>query len=157
MTVLEQQLHDALSLTVANHNMLIDELHYKKQGKEFILQIYVEREDLSPIDLDDIVSLSEDLSLKLDEIDLIQDEYCLDVSTSGADKPIKDFSKFPLLVGKYMEIHLVNGIKGQNIFRATLDEVDGNILRLSYMDKTRLVKLEVEIENIYKARLTVKL
>ena len=72
MTVLEQQLHDALSLTVTNHNMIIDELHYKKQGKEFILQIYVEREDLSPIDLDDIVALSEDLSLKLDEIDLIQ-------------------------------------------------------------------------------------
>ena len=157
MTVLEQQLHDALSLTVTNHNMIIDELHYKKQGKEFILQIYVEREDLSPIDLDDIVALSEDLSLKLDEIDLIQDEYCLDVSTSGADKPIKDFSKFPLLVGKYMEIHLINGIKGQNIFRATLDEVDGGTLKLSYMDKTRLVHLEVEIENIYKARLTVKL
>ena len=157
MTVLEQQLHDALSLTVTNHNMIIDELHYKKQGKEFILQIYVEREDLSPIDLDDIVALSEDLSLKLDEIDLIQDEYCLDVSTSGADKPIKDFSKFPLLIGKYMEIHLINGIKGQNIFRATLDEVDGGALKLSYMDKTRLVHLEVEIENIYKARLTVKL
>ena len=157
MTVLEQQLHDALSLTVANHNMLIDELHYKKQGKEFILQIYVEREDLSPIDLDDIVSLSEDLSLKLDEIDLIQDEYCLDVSTSGAEKQIKDFSKFPSLVGRYMEIHLINPIKGINIYRATLDEVEGNVLKMSYKDKTRTCHIEVETENIYKAKLTVKI
>ena len=102
MTTLEENLIAGLNNVVLKHNMLIDELHYLKKGKEFILQIYVEREDLSPIELDAIVSLSEDLSSKLDELDLIQDNYCLDVSTSGADKPIKDFSKFPLLIGKYM-------------------------------------------------------
>ena len=156
MTVLEQQLYDALLITVNKHNMVIDELHYRKRGKEFFLEIYVEREDLSSIDLDAIVALSEDLSTRLDEVDLIQDEYCLDVSTSGAEKQIKDFSKFPLLIGKYLEIHLINPIKGINIYQATLDEVEGNILKLSYKDKTRTCHIEVETENIYKAKLTVK-
>ena len=96
MTVLEQQLYDALIITVNKHDMIIDELHYRKKGKEFVLEIYVERDDLSSIDLDAIVSLSEDLSLRLDEIDLIQDEYCLDVSTSGAEKQIKDFEDYTI-------------------------------------------------------------
>lgn len=157
MTVLEQQLYDALIITVNKHDMIIDELHYRKKGKEFVLEIYVERDDLTSIDLDAIVSLSEDLSLRLDEIDLIQDEYCLDVSTSGAEKQIKDFSKFPSLVGRYMEIHLINPIKGINIYRATLDEVEGNVLKMSYKDKTRTCHIEVETENIYKAKLTVKI
>ena len=73
MTTLEENLVAGLNDVVLKHNMVIDELHYFKRGKEFILQIYVEREDLSPIELDAIVSLSEDLSTKLDELDLIQD------------------------------------------------------------------------------------
>ena len=98
MTALEEKLIEGLTPIVNSHNMIIDELHYKRRDGGFVLEVYVEREDLSPIDLDAIVALSEDLSPKLDELDLIQDEYCLDVSTSGAEKPIKDFSKFPLFI-----------------------------------------------------------
>ena len=121
-----------------------------------ILQIYVEREDLSPIELDAIVSLSEDLSTKLDELDLIQDNYCLDVSTSGADKPIKDFSKFPLLIGKYMEIRLINPIDGLNIYEGVLKEVNNEEITLSYRVKTRTKEVIIKISNINKAKLTVK-
>ena len=157
MTGLEEQLRNKLIDTVEKHQMYIDELHYKQKGKEYVLEIYVEREDMSSIDLDAIVSLSEDLSMKLDEINLIQDNYCLDVSTSGAEKPIKDFSKFPSLIGKYMEIRVKNAIKGVNIFVGTLESITDNVLKLSYKDKTRTLYVDIEIENINKAKLTVKL
>lgn len=156
MTTLEENLVAGLNDVVLKHNMVIDELHYFKRGKEFILQIYVEREDLSPIELDAIVSLSEDLSTKLDELDLIQDNYCLDVSTSGADKPIKDFSKFPLLIGKYMEIRLINPINGLNIYEGVLKEVNNEEITLSYRVKTRTKEVIIKISNINKAKLTVK-
>lgn len=156
MTILEEKLFDGLINIVKQHNMEIDELRYVRRGKENVLEIYVEREDLSPIDLDDIVSLSEDLSPKLDELDLIQDNYCLDVSTSGADKPIKDFKKFPLFVGKYMEIKLINPIKGLNTYVGTLLSCDDDKIVLSYRDKARVLKVDILISNIYKAKLTVK-
>ena len=154
MTTLEENLVAGLNDVVLKHNMVIDELHYFKRGKEFILQIYVEREDLSPIELDAIVSLSEDLSTKLDELDLIQDNYCLDVSTSGADKPIKDFLKFPL--GQYMEIRLINPIDGLNIYEGVLKEVNNEEITLSYRVKTRTKEVIIKISNINKAKLTVK-
>lgn len=157
MTTLEEQLAQGLQGTVSSHGLVIDQLHYKKRGKDSVLEIYVEREDLSSVDLDAIVSLSEDLSAKLDELDLIQENYCLDVSTSGADKPIRDFSKFPLLVGRYMEIRVKNPIRGANIFLGTLEAVDGDILTLVYKEKTRDCRVEIATENIGKAKLTVKL
>ena len=138
MTTLEENLVAGLNDVVLKHNMVIDELHYFKRGKEFILQIYVEREDLSPIELDAIVSLSEDLS------------------TSGADKPIKDFSKFPLLIGKYMEIRLINPIDGLNIYEGVLKEVNNEEITLSYRVKTRTKEVIIKISNINKAKLTVK-
>ena len=156
MTTLEEKIQDGIIDIVKNHNMEIDELHYIRRGKENVLEIYVERSDLSSIDLDEIVSLSEDISPRLDELDLISDNYCLDVSTSGADKPIKDFSKFPLLIGKYMEIRLINPIDGLNIYEGVLKEVNNEEITLSYRVKTRTKEVIIKISNINKAKLTVK-
>ncbi len=156
LTALEEQLSKELIDVIQKHNMEIDELRYLKKGKEYILQIYVERSDLSSIDLDEIVSLSEDLSTRLDEINLIQDNYCLDVSTSGAEKTIKDLSKLPLLIGKYMEIKLINPIKGLNSYIGTLTSADEEKITLEYRQKTRKMNVEINVSNINKAKLTVK-
>ena len=137
--------------------MLIDELHYRRRGKDNVLEVYVEREDLSAIDLDEIVALSEKLSEKLDELNVISDNYCLDVSTSGAEKPIRDFKKFPSLIGKYMEIRLNHPLQGQNVFVGILEEANEEKILLSYRVKTRTLKAEIDIANISKAKLTVKL
>ena len=156
MTTLEEKIQDGIIDIVKNHNMEIDELHYIRRGKEKVLEIYVERSDLSSIDLDEIVSLSEDISPRLDELDLISDNYCLDVSTSGADKPIKDFKKFPFLIGKYVQIKLINPIKGLNTYEGDLLEATDDKIVVGYKEKTRSLKVEIEIKNINKAKLTVK-
>ena len=156
MTTLEEKIQDGIIDIVKNHNMEIDELHYIRRGKENVLEIYVERSDLSSIDLDEIVSLSEDISPRLDELDLISDNYCLDVSTSGADKPIKDLKKFPFLIGKYVQIKLINPIKGLNTYEGDLLEATDDKIVVGYKEKTRSLKVEIEIKNINKAKLTVK-
>lgn len=156
MTTLEEKIQDGIIDIVKNHNMEIDELHYIRRGKENVLEIYVERSDLSSIDLDEIVSLSEEISPRLDELDLISDNYCLDVSTSGADKPIKDFKKFPFLIGKYVQIKLINPIRGLNTYEGDLLEATDDKIVVGYKEKTRSLKVEIEIKNINKAKLTVK-
>ena len=152
-----EELRKVLEPIVAKHNMFIDVLDYKRKGKEYFLELFVEREDMSSIDLDAIVSLSEEVSLKLDEVDLIKENYTLDVSTSGAEKPIKDFSKFPLLIGKYMCVKVDRAIKGENIFYGTLLEADAEKIVLSYRIKTRTVNVEITLNNITKANLAVEI
>lgn len=157
MNTLIDELRKVLEPIVTKHNMFIDSLDYKRKGKEYFLELYVERLDMSSIDLDAICELSEEVSLKLDEVDLIQDNYTLDVSTSGAEKPIKDFSKFPALIGKYMCIKVDRAIKGDNIFYGTLIEAKENSIVLSYRIKTRTVTVEITLDNITKANLAVNI
>ena len=157
MSQLLEELRKVLEPIVIKHGLVIDVLDYKKKGKEYFLELYVEKEDLSSVDLDAIVDLSDEVSLKLDEVDLIKENYTLDVSTSGAEKPIKDFAKFPSLIGKYMCIKVDRAIKGDNIFYGTLIECSENTITLSYKIKTRVIKVEIELNNITKANLAVQI
>lgn len=155
--ILVDEVRKVLEPIVNKHNMIIDEINYVKRGKEFFLELFVEREDMSSIDLDAIVALSDEVSLKLDEVDLIKDAYTLDVSTSGAEKPIKDFTKFPLLIGKYMCIKVDRPIKGDNVFYGTLLEANDEKIVLQYKVKTRKINVEITLNNITKANLAVEI
>ena len=140
---------------INEHGFILEKLQYGRKDKENYLTIEVERKDLSPIRLDEIEKLSNALSTKLDEIDLIDEEYILDVSTSGAEKELHDLSILPKLVGRKMEIRLNNPIKGENIYLGILKEIDDNHLTLSYKVKTRSMEVNIDLENIAKAKLAV--
>lgn len=74
----------------------------------------------------------------------------------AADKPIKDFSKFPLLIGKYMEIRLINPIDGLNIYEGVLKEVNNEEITLSYRVKTRTKEVIIKISNIKQSKINCK-
>ncbi len=59
-------------------------------------------------------------------------------------------------VGKYVNVHLVNPIKGENIYEGDLKEVDDDKIIITYRQKTRSIDLEVLKSNIYKIRLAIK-
>ena len=157
MNEFDKALIEMLNPAMEQENCHIDFLSYKKGKKENILTIYLEKDDYSSLTLDDVVHLSEILSLKLDETDPIKENYSLDVSTSGAMKEVKDFSKLPLLLGKYFEIRLKNPIDGENIYLGYLNEVNDDTISLSYRIKTREKVVIIDKSNINKATLTVKL
>ena len=140
---------------VQEQGLVLDKFAYEKRGKDYYLVIYVEKED-EIATLDDVCKVSEIISNKLDEIDLIPDNYVLDVSTSGAEKPITDFSKFPKYVGKYIFVKLRNPVEGENDYTGTLEEVNETSIKMSYKIKTRTKFVEIQISNITKANLAIK-
>lgn len=156
MSELLEKLETELKPLIEANNLELDYINYVKRGKEFYLEIYVERDDDS-VEFDEIVAISGILSNKLDELDLIKDSYYLDVSTSGAEKEIKDFSKFSRYINKYMKIKLKRALQGQNVIEGTLLNVKDDKLTMEYKIKTRSVKVEIELDNISKANLAVKL
>ena len=107
------------------------------------------------IDLDQIMEVNDIVSPILDQADLIQSNYVLDVTTFGAEKAI-DVSKLEKYVGKYVNVHLSHPFKGLNNIEGTLESVDNDIVIISYKEKTRLIKCDVVRSTIDKARLAIK-
>ena len=155
MTELENQILNILKPVADSQGLLIEKLEYNKKGRDFYLTIYVEKED-EVTTLDDVCNVSELFGLKLDEVDLIKENYILDVSTSGAEKPITDFTKFSKYVGKYMYVKFKDGYQGRNDITGTLEKVENDELIISYREKTRTRIINVQISNISKANLAVK-
>ena len=118
------------------------------------LRVMVDKDD-EIIDLDEIMKVNDVVSPLLDEADLIKTNYVLDVTTFGAEKKI-NVEHLEKYVGKYVNIHLSNPYKGLNIIEGTLESVTDDEVIISYKEKTRLIKCEIERNVIDKARLAIK-
>ena len=126
---------------------------FKFIPKTRILEIVVDRD--SEINLDDITAVSEVISTYLDEHDFTENPYTLDVSSLGVEKPIK-VEKLDKYVGKYINIHLSHPYKGENILEGNLDYCDNEKIILSYREKTKLIKCEINRADVDRARLAIK-
>ena len=108
-----------------------------------------------PIDLDEIIKVNDLVSPILDKADLIQTEYVLDVTTFGAEKKI-DVKRLEKYIGKFVNIHLSHPYKGMNIIEGDLVSADNDYVIITYKEKTRVIKCEIERKYIDKARLAIK-
>lgn len=128
-------------------------INRKVEKGDVFLSIVIDR--VAPIDMDTIVKVSGDLSSYLDEIDDSEEKYFLDVSSLGAEKPLK-VENLKDYVGRFIHVHVNNAINGLNIFEGDLVEVNEDSITLTYREKTRVKTVVILQSNIYKIRLAIK-
>jgi len=129
------------------------ELSSHREKGNLILSIVVDR--VEPIDLNAITLLSNEVSSYLDEINDGEEAYILDVSSLGAEKPLK-IDELDKYVSRYIHVHVNNAIDGLNIFEGELNEANEDNIVVSYRVKTRVKKVVILHSNIYKIRLAIK-
>ena len=122
-------------------------------GKEKTLSIVLDRPE--PISMEDIVSMSNLISDKLDEDDPIDGAYTLDVSSLGAEKPIA-LDKLDSYLGRYVNLHLSRPYKGENVLEGTLEAIDGETITLAYREKTKTIRATFPRIDVDKARLAIQ-
>ena len=134
----------------------LNELGYDLYSLSFAnetLSIVVDRS--KEIDMDAIVEVTNALNSYLDELNPFEKAYTLDISSLGAEKPLK-VEKLDAYVNKYVNVHLINPIKGENIYEGDLINVNDDSIQIQYKNKTRSIVLEIAKSNIYKIRLAIK-
>lgn len=138
-------------LKEAGYDIVESVLNREKGG--LTLRIVVDRVD--PISLDDIIKVSDLVNPILDEKDPIKEAYTLDISSLGAEKPIK-LDRLQDYVGHYVNLHLSNPYKGLNTLEGDIISVGEETLNLEIRDKARKKTVELKLKEIDKARLAIK-
>jgi len=123
-----------------------------EQGQK-VLSIVIDR--VEPIDMDAIVEISRVLNEYLDELNPFDNPYTLDISSLGAEKPLK-IDKLNDYVNRYVNVHIINPIDGENIYEGTLVSLNEETITLSYKVKTRNKTVDIAKSNISKIRLAIK-
>ncbi len=99
---------------------------YRLHGKRGLMQVYIEK--ASGIDVDDCAKVSHQISGLLDVEDPIQEEYLLEVSSPGMDRPLFTEEQFQQYVGHIVKVKLRRSFEGRRNFKGVLKLVtDGNI------------------------------
>ena len=128
-------------------------LSSRMEKGENILSIVVDR--VEPIDMDAIVAISHSLKDYLDQLDPISSSYTLDISSLGAEKPLK-IESLESYLNRYVHVHLINPIEGNNIYEGDLSGVKDDSIALTYKVKTRIKTVDILKTNISKIRLAIK-
>ena len=101
---------------------LVD-IEYVKEGGNWFLRVFADKE--GGIDIDECGRISEYLSAKLDETDPIPDAYFLEVSSPGAERPLKKPEDMAKAVGKHVFMTTYEPIDGAKEFEGKLLSFDG--------------------------------
>ncbi|NLK73442.1 MAG: ribosome maturation factor RimP [Clostridiales bacterium] len=113
---------------IANGYELFD-AEYVKEGKDWFLRIYIDKED--GISLDDCEKVSNYLSSKLDEVDPIETNYLLEVSSPGIDRPLIKDSDYVKYKGRIVEVFLYKAINSEKVITGVLEGLERNFIILS--------------------------
>jgi ribosome maturation factor RimP len=129
------------------------EVEYVKEGKSWFLRVYIDKE--GGVDIEDCGQVSEKLSEKLDEVDPIPQNYFLEVSSPGAERPLKKEKDYEKAIGKNVYIKTYEPILDEKEFEGILTGFDGNEVTLEVTIKTRKKTIVIPFEKVAKARLAV--
>ena len=126
------------------------DVEYVKEGSEYYLRAYIDKE--GGITIDDCVDVSRKLSDKLDEDDFIDSEYIREVSSPGLGRTLKSDRDFSKSIGRDTDIKLYKPIDKVKEFEGILKAFDNDTLtflidgneRVFNKSEVASVKLHVE-------------
>jgi ribosome maturation factor RimP len=134
-------------------NLELVDIEYVKEGKSWFLRVFIDKEQ--GIDIEECGMVSEKLSEKLDELDPIPYNYFLEVSSPGAERPLKKQKDYEKAVGKNVHIKTYEPIDGEKIFEGVLANFTGDTVTVEVKIKTRKKTIEIPFEKVASARLAV--
>ena len=106
---------------LANTDYELVDVEYVKE-RDWFLRVYIDKE--GGIGLDDCQEVSGLLDEKLEELNIINDRYILEVSSPGLDRALKKEKDFKRSLSKEVEIRTFKKIDKRKEFRGVLTAYD---------------------------------
>lgn len=137
-------------------NFELVDIEFVKEGKNWFLRVFIDK--TSGIDIEECAFVSEKLSERLDAVepDPIPQAYFLEVSSPGAERPLKKEQDYENAVGEYIHVSLYQAVEGEKQFEGTMEKFNKETVTLTVKVKTRTKELVIDRKNIAKARLAIQ-
>ena len=122
------------------------------EGTNNTLQFMIERSDFTDITVKECAKLSKVISEILDEKDLIKEDYFLEVSSPGIERPLIEYIDFTRFTGNNVKINLLEKVNNKIKFNACIKQCNGTDM-ITFIDNKDEEVIHVPFSLINKARL----
>lgn len=132
---------------------LID-VEFVKEGPFRYLRLTIDKEE--GVSLDDCSEVSRKLNAKLDQIDPIEEQYFLEVTSPGVERELKRPEDFERNIGKMVQAKLFTSVDGLKLIKGTLNAYSDGILTIEMgakmvelsKDKISSIRLVGKFDNL---------
>ncbi len=118
--------------------MELVDVEFIKEGKHRYLRVYIDKE--GGVSLEDCKLVSNYLNVKIDEQDPIKENYFLEVSSPGIERPLKKDRDYEKTIGKKVQAKLYSPIEGRKIIDGTLKNYQDNIVSID-MGENEIIEI----------------
>ena len=128
-----------------SHGLELYNVEFVKEGKDWFLNIYIDRASAGGegVGTDECELVSRHLSIRLDELDPIEKNYYLVVSSPGMDRPLITEDHYRRYTGHEIEVKLYKGFDGSKKYQGILKQVDEDSLVIEQEGKEYIIPREI--------------
>ncbi len=143
---------EILASYVEEHSLELVDVEFVKEGQHRYLRVFIDKE--GGVGIDDCQELSRHLNAEIDKVDPVEEEYFLEVSSPGVERPLKKDADFERFVGSLIEVRLYQQIDGHKIIEGDLLSFENGVIKVKLEHKDTII--EVPKDKIAKAKLLVR-
>lgn len=124
----EAKTEELIQPLIDAHNFELVDVEYVKEGSEWYLRVYIDKE--GGITVDDCEIISRAFNEILDREDYISDQYIFEVSSPGLLRPLKKEKDYKRSIGKLIDIKLYKAVDKQKEYTGVLKAYDDTTVTL---------------------------
>lgn len=146
----ENRTEELLKPIVEQAGVRIYDVEYVKEGSDYYLRAYIDKDE--GVTIDDCENVSRALSAKMDEEDFIADAYILEVSSPGLGRSLKKERHFLGSMGEEVEVKTYVPIDKKKEFVGILKDYNDKGSITIETEKGDMVFTKEQVANV---RLTI--
>ncbi|MCR5302604.1 MAG: ribosome maturation factor RimP [Lachnospiraceae bacterium] len=132
---IEKRCEELLEPILTEFGFELWDVGYVKEGKEYYLRVFIDKE--GGINIDDCVDVSRRLSDLLDNEDLIEEAYILEVSSPGLGRKLVKDREFTLSIGRDVDVKFYKPFDGSKETSGRLAAFDKDTITIETDDGQR--------------------
>ena len=129
-------------------NFFVIDINFRGDNRKKIIEVFVDAE--KNVDADYLAEISREINSVIEDQDIIQQAYRIDVSTPGVDRPLKFLKQFPKHINRNFEVTSKTGDETRTITGKLLSVEREELTFLS--DKKEVL---IEFKNITTAKVII--
>ncbi len=155
MSKITERVEEIVAPIVQSLGFELVDVEYVKEGPDYYLRIAIDKP--GGIDIADCALASEHISEVMDKEDPITEAYFMDVSSPGAERPLKKEKDYENAVGNNIYVKLYEPIAGDKEWMGILEQYNEDFITINAKIKTRTKTIEIDRKKIAKIRRAVVL
>ena len=130
---------EKLALPVCErHGVYIYNTEYKKEGSEYYLRLFIDKD--GGVTIEDCENVSREISPLLDDLTFIKDAYIFEVSSPGIDRVLSRPWHFEKVMGQEIDIKLFAPIDGKKEISGVLKAYSDGDITIEANDKEIIIE-----------------